>query len=187
MSIYTRTGDRGETSLFGGKRVPKSAAVITAYGAIDELNSYLGLISALLTVVDVQDFLRTIQSDLFFLGAFLSGGDDSLKAILSRVKEMELRIDGMEEELPKLHTFILPGGSPLAAEVHIARSICRRAERHVVYLSLHPDNAVSLSPKPLEQTIAYLNRLSDFLFVLSRFCNHLEQRNEILWEEGRKK
>jgi len=181
MVIYTRTGDKGETSLFGGKRVPKSADIIDAYGSVDELNSVLGLISALLTVVDVQEFLRTIQSDLFVIGGVLAGGKNDAKEIFSHIKEMEMRIDGMEASLPKLHTFILPGGSILASHVHVARSICRRAERKVAYVYTHPQENVTLEEKTIEDIIQYLNRLSDFLFVLARFCNHLEHKTETLW------
>lgn len=180
MSIYTRTGDRGETSLFGGKRVPKSNEIVDAYGAVDELNSALGVIGSLLSTADVQTFLRTIQSDLFTIGGALAGDNAELTTVLSRVKDMEVRIDEMEKVLPKLHRFILPGGSELASYTHVARSICRRAERKIVYLTVHPVDTVIVKEQTLTHTIQYLNRLSDFLFVLARFCNHLEQKTEIL-------
>lgn len=173
MPIYTRTGDEGMTSLFGGKRVHKSEDLVHAYGSLDELNSWLGLISAELTAVDVQKFLASVQSDLFTIGSTLAGWKGNLSQLPDRVKEMEARIDAMEEGLPALTNFILPGGSRLGALVHVVRGVCRRVERQTVAL-----NGVQ---KVDARVLMYLNRLSDFLFVLARFINNNEHIEEVAW------
>ncbi len=175
MKIYTRTGDSGETSLFGGKRVPKNDLRIEAYGTIDELNSFIGLARASWPASPCDEELRRVQSDLFNAGAHLAspgttrfGGVDA-----ARIESLEQSIDVMESELAPLKNFILPGGSLPAAQLHAARSICRRAERLVV--ALHDE-----SP-PAETTIRFLNRLSDYLFVAARFANLKNDVADVEW------
>ena len=169
MKIYTRTGDQGETSLFGGKRVAKNDARIEAYGTVDELNSFLGAIAL--------DEIPAIQSDLFEIGAHLaSPGTSRFPGVdASRIEQLERSIDEMERELAPLTSFILPGGSPAAAQLHIARTVCRRAERRVV--ALDDDSSATQS------TIAYLNRLSDWLFVAARFANHRAGVADVPWSK----
>lgn len=180
MSIYTRTGDTGMTSLFGGKRVLKCEELVDVYGSIDELNSWVGLIAADLDVQEVQQFLEAIQSDLFTIGSTLAGwhgsrdGKEHLDALELRIKEMEARIDLFEKELPSIRNFILPGGSVLGARTHIVRAICRRVERQTVALL----SKQSINPV----IIKYLNRLSDLLFMLARFINKLEKADEVTWQ-----
>lgn len=192
MSIYTRTGDTGSTSLFGGKRVLKCEELVDVYGSIDELNSWIGMIASTLQTVDVQEFLYIIQSDLFTIGSVLAGWNGSLDLIEERTKAMEARIDVMEKELPKLTNFILPGGSLLGARTHIARSICRRVERQIVALFKMPNlpaGKAGASPpaggqmlnKNQDLIIQYFNRLSDLLFMLARFINKHEGAREIVW------
>jgi len=187
MSIYTRTGDTGTTALFGGKRVLKCEELVDVYGSIDELNSWAGLISSQITVVDVQEFLQHIQSDLFTIGSNLAGWKSELKDLANRVKEMEARIDLLEKELPKLNNFILPGGSDLGARIHIARSICRRVERQTVALFSRQQSAVSFQQKDKNIILKYLNRLSDLFFMLARFINKEEKIEEVVWSGIRSK
>jgi len=173
MPIYTRTGDTGTTSLFGGKRVLKCEQLVKVYGSIDELNSWVGLIASQLTVPDVQQFLFQIQSDLFTIGSTLAGWKGDLGELNDRVKEMEARIDAMEKELPPLKNFILPGGSVLGAYTHITRGICRKVERQAVALA---------QKEPVDSLIIkYLNRLSDLLFMLARFINKQANQPEVIW------
>lgn len=183
MSIYTRTGDAGMTSLFGGKRVLKCEELVSVYGSIDELNSWIGHIASEIESADVQQFLYTIQSDLFTIGSNLAGWTADLRPLEKRVDEMEARIDELEKKLPPLANFILPGGTELAAHVHIARSICRRVERQAVALS----QKQTVEPKILK----YLNRLSDMLFMLARFINNEAGVVEVTWSgidrKGKKK
>lgn len=166
MKIYTRTGDHGQTSLFGGTRVAKHDARIEAYGTVDELNSFLGACSGI-------DPL--IQSDLFEIGAHLaSPGTSRFPGVdASRIESLERAIDDMERELTPLTTFILPGGSADAAQLHIARTVCRRAERRVT--ALEDDSEATRS------TIAYLNRLSDYLFVAARHANLKAGVGDVAW------
>ncbi len=173
MPIYTRTGDTGTTSLFGGKRVLKCEQLVKVYGSIDELNSWVGLIASQLTVPDVQQFLATIQSDLFTIGSTLASWKGDLKGLTKRVDEMEARIDGMEKKLPPLKNFILPGGSTLGAYTHIARGICRKVERQAV--------ALAQKEKVDPLVIQYLNRLSDLFFMLARFINKQTNQPEVIW------
>lgn len=170
MKIYTRTGDHGQTSLFGGTRVAKHDARIEAYGTVDELNSFLGAVTGI-------DELPAIQSDLFEIGAHLaSPGTSRFPGVdAARIEALEQAIDAMERELTPLTTFILPGGSPAAAQLHIARTVCRRAERRVV--ALEDDSPATRS------TIAYLNRLSDYLFVAARFANHRAGVADVPWSK----
>ena len=172
MSIYTRTGDTGTTALFGGKRVLKCEELVDVYGSIDELNSWVGLIASDFDVPDVQKFLESIQSDLFTIGSFLSGNKKiDLGSIGKRVGEMEKLIDAFDKSLPVLKNFILPGGSHEASFSHLARSICRRAEREVIRL---PPDQPRLNRGQIgvdNKVIVYLNRLSDLLFVVGRHLN----------------
>lgn len=179
MKIYTRTGDKGDTSLFGGQRVPKDALRIEAYGTVDELNSVLGIVRADNAHPDIDRLLEELQNTLFVLGADLatprSATTKELRRIASSDAEiLEREIDVLEAHLQPLTNFILPGGSPVAARLHFARTVCRRAERNAVRLSRNEEIG--------DDVIIYLNRLSDFLFVLSRFANHTANLPEIPWK-----
>jgi cob(I)alamin adenosyltransferase len=169
MPIYTRAGDTGITSLFGGKKISKADPVLEAYGSIDELNSHIGFLVALEKNKNISRFLQTIQKDLFSMSAYLAGSHQDLTFIDIRVKEMEDFIDNAEKNLPKLFHFILPGGSEHSASVHIARSVCRGAERALVrYDSANP-------------IIRYINRFSDLLFVYARVITKNTHEEESLW------
>lgn len=174
MSIYTRTGDTGTTSLYGGKRVLKCHELVDVYGSMDELNSWIGLVASQLDIINVRDFLVAIQADLFTIGGNMAGWNTVLSDIDRRVIEMERIIDDMEKSLPPLSNFIIPGGTPLASTVHLARSVCRRVERQAV--------ALSQTEKVNAKIIKYLNRLSDFLFILARFVNKQEGIVEVTWQ-----
>lgn len=178
MKIYTKTGDAGETSLFGGARVRKDDARIEAYGTVDELNSFIGVARASWPSSPFDGQLHTIQSDLFDIGAHLASpglsrfsGPDT-----ARIASLEQSIDAMESELAPLKVFILPGGSIAASHLHVARTVCRRAERLVVALGDESDATKS--------SITYLNRLSDFLFVAARFANHVQGVADVPWTLG---
>jgi cob(I)alamin adenosyltransferase len=181
MKIYTKTGDEGDTGLFGGGRVPKDHPRVEAYGEVDELNSAIGVARAAAPVALFDELLESIQRDLFAIGGQLASPDPEKvrkaleKAGLSeeRVALMERAIDEADRELPPLTAFVLPAGSAKAAALHLARTVCRRAERSVVGLSR--DTAVS----PL--FVVYLNRLSDLLFTLARLANHREGVQETKW------
>jgi len=178
MPIYTRTGDDGTTSLYGGKRVLKCEELVDVYGSIDELNSWVGLINAKVKspaspVGREKLFLNNIQSDLLTIGSTLAGFKKNLASLESRIKEMEKSIDTMDKELPKITNFILPGGSELGAQIHITRSICRRVERQVVVIS----QKENIDPV----IVKYLNRLSDLFFVLARFINKKANSKETVW------
>tara|TARA_B100000900_G_scaffold335725_1_gene297327 strand:- start:21 stop:572 length:552 start_codon:yes stop_codon:yes gene_type:complete len=166
MKIYTKTGDNGETSLFGGKRVKKYHVSIQAYGTVDELNSWIGLLKDTLQTSLNEISLGNVQDNLFVIGSHLaSGEDEKLIAKLpsltdSAIKELENAIDSMQKNLPEMKNFILPGGHMLSSYCHIARCVCRRAERLTIEIS----EQIHVNPK----IIQYLNRLSDYLFVLSR-------------------
>jgi cob(I)alamin adenosyltransferase len=168
VKIYTRTGDHGQTSLFGGARVAKHDARIEAYGTVDELNSFLGAVTGI-------EEMPSIQSDLFDIGAHLASPGTSRFAGVdaARIEFLERRIDAMESELAPLKTFILPGGSASAAQLHIARTVCRRAERRVV--------ALEDESEATQSTIAYLNRLSDYLFVAARYANLKAGVSDVPW------
>jgi cob(I)alamin adenosyltransferase len=179
MKIYTKTGDKGDTALFGGQRVPKDALRVEAYGTVDELNSVLGIVLADYNESDIEMVLRPVQMKLFALGAELATPDPQKTSGIPRIgKEetahMESLIDSLGANLPPLRNFILPGGTPAAARIHFARTVCRRAERAVVRLS-HKE-PVS------DETIAYLNRLSDLLFVLARYVNAKAGVQEVPWK-----
>ncbi len=178
MKIYTRTGDSGQTSLFGGARVAKNDARIEAYGTVDELNSHLGVVRANWPQSPLDSLFAQIQSDLFEVGAHLASPGTSRFAGVeeNRILELEQRIDAMESELIPLKSFILPSGSTASAQIHVARTVCRRAERLVVALG---DDTVAT-----RSTIAYLNRLSDFLFVAARFANLNAGVPDVPWTRG---
>lgn len=180
VRIYTRTGDEGETGLLGGRRVRKSALRVEAYGEVDELNACLGFAGAALTDSDIGPVVTRIQQQLFALGARLADVRDPEtptpeKATLAptHIVELERAIDRAEAALPPLKTFINPGGGEAGARLHLARTVCRRAERRLVALAAQ-------EPVP-PLFLAYLNRLSDLLFVLARLANHRAGVSEIPW------
>ncbi len=173
MSIYTRTGDKGETSLFGGKRVLKSDPQVDLYGSIDELNSYVGLVAGQTTDATTKQFLFTIQGDLLTIGSVLAGWGGNLDALVGRVDEMEKHIDDMEKTLPPLQNFILPGGSLGGSLAHVARGVARRVERQLV--------SYAQKSEVDERIIKYVNRLSDLFFMLARFINKNDGVTETIW------
>ena len=175
MKIYTRTGDHGETSLFGGTRVAKNDPRIEAYGTVDELNSQIGVVRAVAPPAEVDAELNRIQADLFEIGAHLaSPGTSRFSGVdPQRIEALERAIDEMEHELAPLTSFILPGGSLAAAHLHVARTVCRRAERCVV--ALQDDTPATIS------TVTYINRLSDYLFVAARFANKRANVADVEW------
>lgn len=176
VKIYTRTGDKGLTSLYGGKRVEKHSLQVVAYGTVDELNSALGVVIAHLDNKNLhKNFFSTIQSDLFTIGSHLAGGKLDLQIIGKRVPEMEKFIDAFDKDLPPLKNFILPAGTKEAAFSHLARSICRRAEREVIKFSKEQGG---VDPR----VIMYLNRLSDLLFIFARYCNKRAGIDDIVWK-----
>lgn len=185
MKIYTRTGDAGETALFGGGRVKKAHPRVHAYGSVDELNSFLGLALCRMEPSPSRDRLEQVQHDLFALGAVLAtpppAGSRRRPATpdlpIGRVGEMERWIDEADGELEPLRQFILPGGTEGAAALHVARTVCRRAERAVVELG---------HDEPLESDIVtYLNRLSDLLFALARLENRRAGVPDVAWSRER--
>ncbi|MDQ7843657.1 MAG: cob(I)yrinic acid a,c-diamide adenosyltransferase [Armatimonadota bacterium] len=177
--MYTRTGDRGETGLIGGQRVPKDHPRVEAYGAVDELNAVIGAARALTRETDLLEVFDRIQHRLFDLGAELAtpGPPKTPSAITdAEVKVLEGVIDLYQETLPPLREFILPAGDPLAAALHVARTVCRRAERRVVTLARRE----SVNP----EIIRYLNRLSDLLFVLARAANARAGTPDTTWQKS---
>jgi cob(I)alamin adenosyltransferase len=185
MKIYTGTGDRGKTSLFSGERVAKSHERVMAYGEIDELNSVLGALAAALQngpSPDMAGQIHQIQSDLMAAGALLAVADgvaSPVKLAPDASLRLEASIDHMQDKLPDLKSFILPGGHMTAAWAHIARTVCRRAERRMVSLAL----STSENPNSFQDVLVYVNRLSDYLFVLARYCNHLAGIEDIPWKQ----
>ena len=181
MRIYTKTGDTGDTGLFGGGRVAKDHVRVAAYGEVDELNSAIGVARSTAPADLFDAELEAIQRDLFALGGHLATPDPAKvraaleKAELSaeRVAAFERVMDAADQELPPLRAFILPAGAPKAAALHLARTVCRRAERGVVGLARE-------SEVP-ELFLVYLNRLSDYLFTLARLANHRAGRGEVTW------
>ena len=180
MRIYTKTGDEGETGLVGGERIAKDDARIEAYGTIDELNAAIGVVRSARPVADLDALLADIQRHLFSLGAELASpaaGSAKRPAIADdQIHQLEASIDSWEAHLPPLHNFILPGGSPCAGHLHLARVICRRAERRVVTLARTDYVEASVIP--------FLNRLSDLLFVLGRVENAKSGVPDCIWESG---
>jgi cob(I)alamin adenosyltransferase len=188
--IYTKGGDRGETALAGGQRVPKDSVRIEAYGTVDELNAFIGL--ACVTCVEetanagrlgkLGHILRRVQHELFNLGSQLATLPKDLHPKQARItpaeiEQLEREIDEMNAELPALRSFVLPGGTRLTAELHAARTICRRAERLTV--------ALARAEETPADAVRYLNRLSDGLFVWSRWASHVLGVPEVLWEPNR--
>ncbi len=181
MRIYTKTGDRGTTSLFGGKRIDKNSARIEAYGNVDELNSLIGTILADNPPKDISKKLLRIQSELFVLGSDLATPMDT-KLKIPRISKsftsrLEKEIDAWEKQLPALRNFVLPGGLAVGSKLHLARTVARRAERFIVNLS----SVEKINPNA--QT--YMNRLSDWLFVCARFVNKIDKVQETPWRGRR--
>jgi len=181
MKIYTKTGDSGQTGLFGGGRVAKSHPRVSAYGDVDELNSAIGLAMAIAPLARIDDVLAPIQHDLFAIGALLATPDrEKMQRHLekanvddARIHQLERAIDAGDDELEPLKAFIMPGGTPKAAALHVARTVCRRAERHVVELA--DDEQIPAV------VVIYLNRLSDLLFTLARVANRAGGSGEVEW------
>ena len=190
--IYTKTGDKGKTSLFGGQRVSKADVRVEAYGTVDELNSAIGVAVAQTQIsklksqnynLNLKTELQKIQNDLLDIGSALATISTirytlNARRLNNRVGDFEGLIDEMTEKLPELRNFILPGGGKSGSLLHLARSICRRAERRVVELSE--------KEKVDENILKYLNRLSDLLFTMARFINYKEKKKEIIWKKSSK-
>jgi cob(I)alamin adenosyltransferase len=177
--IYTKTGDKGQTSLIGGTRLPKHHIRIEAYGTVDELNSFIGLVRDSISEKELFDLLIEIQDRLFTIGSLLAADPEKNKMQLPQLNEndvtiLEKAIDKMNEVLPEMKSFVLPGGHPTVSHCHIARCVCRRAERAALKLSENE--------KVDELIYKYLNRLSDYLFVLSRKLTQDFKANEIPWK-----
>ena len=184
MKIYTKTGDKGETALYGGTRVSKACARVESYGTIDELNSFIGFAKTEITDEKVLNQLKKIQFDLFTVGSesatptdklTLANGKSRLSLVISEteIEELENWMDDFEEELQPLQYFILPGGGKAATSLHICRTVCRRAERSLVFLN----ETEAVRP----ELIKYLNRLSDYLFVLARYMSKIHNEPEKYW------
>ena len=181
MKIYTKTGDAGDTGLFGGGRVPKDDPRVEAYGDVDELNAVLGMARAVELLPRIDEVLVPLQRDLFAIGALLATPDrDRMAQHLEkariderRIAELEQAIDDAESELEPLRAFVLPGGTPKSAALHVARTVCRRAERRVVRLQ-HDVEVPGI-------VVIYMNRLSDLLFTLARLANKRAGAGEVTW------
>ncbi|MAP06716.1 MAG: ATP:cob(I)alamin adenosyltransferase [Rhodobiaceae bacterium] len=184
--IYTKTGDDGTTALGNGERIAKSSKRVSAYGSVDELNSFIGLARSFIEsdkLKELDKILATIQNDLFDLGADLCIPDkdknaDSLKIVKSYVINLEKEIDKLNSQLEPLRSFILPGGTKVSAYVHIARTIARRCEREMIELRQIEEAEIS------KEAVQYINRLSDFLFVAARYVNLKSDFDDILWIPG---
>lgn len=181
LKIYTKTGDLGKTSLIGGTKVPKSHLRIESYGTVDELNSYIGLVGDLVANEPINKVLKEVQDRLFTIGSSLACDPDKESQMKipdlkeSDVEMLEKEIDAMNEVLPPMKHFILPGGHQAVSTIHVVRCVCRRAERLCVNMQEH-----DLFVDPL--VIKYLNRLSDYLFVLGRYVAHLLGVAEVAWK-----
>lgn len=181
MKIYTKTGDAGQTGLFGGGRVSKDDPRVEAYGDVDELNATIGLVRAAEMMPRIDEVLVPVQRDLFSIGALLATPDrekmhDHLeKAQIdeARIRGLEQEIDACDRELEPLRAFIVPGGTPKAAALHVARTVCRRAERRVIHLQKEVEIP--------QIVVVYLNRLSDLLFTLARVANTRAGAGEVTW------
>lgn len=178
MKIYTKTGDKGKTSLFDGTRVLKNNLRVETYGTIDELNSMIGILISLVSLKEIKNFLQTIQKDLLDLGSYFANPQEALSDIFAaylnkRTIEFETTIDAYSVTLPNLTSFVLPGGSNAGAFCHIVRTTTRKTERRIIALAQeqHID----------EITIKYINRLSDLFFMMSRFINANDKAQEIIW------
>ena len=186
LKIYTKGGDGGETGLLGGARIPKDDVRVAAYGTVDELNAVIGVALALdpegTTLGDSAPALEAVQEDLFTIGARLAAANPgrmlrkgTIPALpAGRIDAIEAWIDALEAELPELDAFVLPGGSPLAAQLHVARTVCRRAERGVTAL-------LDGQPDLAEVVVPYINRLSDLLFTLARAANRRAGHKDTMW------
>ncbi|MGD9645547.1 MAG: cob(I)yrinic acid a,c-diamide adenosyltransferase [Pirellulales bacterium] len=181
MKIYTKTGDTGETGLFGGPRVRKDAPRIEAYGTVDELNAVLGLARVAELPEEIDALLQRVQNELFDLGAELATPDAQQRGLRSlgaaQIAVLEQAIDRGQAQLEPLREFILPGGSRGAAQLHLARTVCRRAERRLVTLAAVPSERLAAEP------IVYLNRLGDLLFVLARLANRAAGVADVAWKK----
>lgn len=179
MAIYTRTGDKGKTALFNGKRVLKSDKRVDTYGTIDELNSTIGVVIANLeknASKKVSAELEDIQNDLLDIGSSLAfPGSPPIPGLEERIKEFEIEIDTMTAKMPELKNFILPGGGKGGAHLQLSRTVARRAERQIVAL-MQKENID-------ENVVRYINRLSDLLFTMARFVNHGEKEKELIWRK----
>lgn len=184
FKIYTKTGDKGETSLYGGTRVSKAAARVESYGTLDELNAFIGLAKAEISDEKVLNQLQKIQFDLFTVGSeaatptdklILANGKNRLDLMISEkeISELELWMDDFDAELEPLKFFILPSGGKAAATIHVCRTVCRRAERAMVHLN----ETEEVRP----ELIKYLNRLSDYLFILARYISKISGEKEEYW------
>jgi cob(I)alamin adenosyltransferase len=184
FKIYTKTGDKGETSLYGGTRVSKAAARVESYGTLDELNAFIGLAKAEISDEKVLNQLQKIQFDLFTVGSeaatptdkmLLANGKNRLDLMISEkeITELELWMDDFDAELEPLRFFILPSGGKAAATLHVCRTVCRRAERTMVFLN----ETEEVRP----ELIKYLNRLSDYLFILARYISKISGEKEDYW------
>jgi cob(I)alamin adenosyltransferase len=181
MKIYTRTGDTGDTALFGGGRVAKDHLRVEAYGDVDELNAVIGMARSVEPMPRIDEVLVPVQRDLFAIGALLATPDrdrmaqhlEKARIDASRITELEHAIDDCDAELTELRSFIIPGGTPKASALHVARTVCRRAERRVV--SLQGETELP------SLVVVYLNRLSDLLFSLARVANHRSGAGEVTW------
>ncbi len=180
--IYTRTGDKGTTALVGGVRVPKTHARLEAYGTVDELNSHIGVLRTYLTDEADRQLIAYIQNKLFAVGSYLATDQTCTELRMAShiadadILRLEQAIDAIDELLPPLKAFILPGGSRGSAVCHVCRTVCRRAERRILALAeeCEMDNNVT----------SFVNRLSDYLFILARKLNHFAQTDEILWDNA---
>jgi cob(I)alamin adenosyltransferase len=180
MPIYTKFGDKGKTSLYGGKTIYKDDLRVEAYGTIDELNSFLGIVISEIKDKNTKNILTSIQKDLFEIGTSLAtpsknGEKDLSNYLKARVKSFEKEIDLLTKKLPQLENFILPRGGKIGAKIHFARALTRRAERRIV--SLSKEHYVN------PQILIFINRLSDFLFMHARMANKKEHKKEIIWRK----
>ncbi len=184
MRVYTRKGDKGETGLLGGERIRKDSIRTETYGTIDELNSHVGLIIAQLTDTRLVEELEGVQRNLLNAGSRLAGSAEACRQYgvtppgTEAATGLEMAIDRMLDNLPRLEAFILPGGAPAAACAHIARTVCRRAERRLITL------LDTLDEPDLRELLVYINRLSDYLYALARTCNRLAGRTDRLWHQS---
>ncbi|MDP3941173.1 MAG: cob(I)yrinic acid a,c-diamide adenosyltransferase [bacterium] len=180
IKIYTRTGDKGQTSLFGGKRVSKASQRVDTYGTVDELNSIIGVVIAHLKPSEriLKRELEAVQHDLFSIGSYLASpeiksSEFRVKSLGARVEDFEKLIDRLTEKLPELKNFILPGGGKAGSFLHLARTTCRKTERKII--------ALSKKEQVDDGVVKYCNRLSDLLFTMARFVNHREKKKETIW------
>lgn len=182
MKIYTKTGDKGTTSLVGGTRVSKTHIRLEAYGTVDELNAHLGLLLTYLSAEEDKAMVLQVQNQLFAIGSNLATDTEQTQlksaSVISteEIDSIEKEIDRLDALLPPLRSFVLPGGSRAAAVCHVCRTVCRRAERRIIALSEHCEVSTEL--------LTYINRLSDYLFVLSRKTNIDEKKEEIFWNNS---